>query len=126
MWERVADSWPRSGSVHNYAVCWSQILASERAVAEASQSATVDAHVVAPCPHDGGCPMDGTRAWCHFVQRFERGRLQQQVKALPGATLWGLMKIQNGVCSPCSDASGALVCQASPRLGSVALNIALN
>lgn len=28
--------------------------------------------------------MDGTRTWCHFVQRFERGRLQQQVKALPG------------------------------------------
>ena len=40
--------------------------------------------MVAPCPHDGGCPMDGTRTWCHFVQRFERGRLQQQVKTLPG------------------------------------------
>ena len=64
--------------------CCSQILGSERAAADAVQSAAVDAHVVAPCPHDGGCPMDGTRTWCHFVQRFVRGRLQQQVKALPG------------------------------------------
>ncbi len=71
----------------SHSTCCTQILGGERAVAEASQSATVDAHVVAPCPHDGGCPMDGTRTWCHFVQRFERGRLQQQVKALPGAML---------------------------------------
>ena len=40
--------------------------------------ATASAHVVAPCPHDGACPMEGTPSWCHFVQRFQvscrRGR----------------------------------------------------
>ena len=76
---------PDLGLCLGHSTFFSQILAGERAAAEASQAATVDAHVVAPCPHDGGCPMDGTRTWCHFVQRFERGRLQQQVKALPGA-----------------------------------------
>lgn len=30
------------------------------------------AHVLAPCPHDGGCPLSGGRAWCHFSQRFQR------------------------------------------------------
>ena len=34
------------------------------------------AHVVAPCPHDGPCPLLGRPAWCHFVQRFERTELQ--------------------------------------------------
>ena len=42
------------------------------------------AHVVAPCPHDGACPMDGTRSWCHFPQRFTRTRLQRSSKVLPG------------------------------------------
>jgi hypothetical protein len=38
------------------------------------------AHVVAPCAHDGPCPMDSAPAaagWCHFRQRFERTELQR-------------------------------------------------
>lgn len=42
------------------------------------------AHVVAPCPHDSGCPMDGTSSWCHFAQRFQRTALQKTSKILPG------------------------------------------
>jgi len=37
------------------------------------------AHVVAPCPHDGPCPLvapDG----CHFSQRLQRSRAHKQVK----------------------------------------------
>lgn len=34
------------------------------------------AHVLAPCPHDGACPLEGAATWCHFVQRFQRGPLQ--------------------------------------------------
>ena len=98
---------------------WSQILSAERAAAaaDADQSATVDAHVVAPCPHDGGCPMDGTRTWCHFVQRFERGRLQQQVKALPGepapssyAVLAHSVAILPGLPQPWCSAVSCWVC----------------
>ncbi|CAG8516268.1 1164_t:CDS:10 [Ambispora leptoticha] len=30
------------------------------------------AHVVAPCPHDGICPLMASRNWCHFSQRIQR------------------------------------------------------
>jgi len=39
-----------------------------------------ESSVVAPCPHDGACPMQGTQSWCHFVQRFERSSLQRVTK----------------------------------------------
>ncbi|KAL6784836.1 hypothetical protein ACKKBF_B03425 [Auxenochlorella protothecoides x Auxenochlorella symbiontica] len=38
------------------------------------------AHVLAPCPHDGACPLEGAATWCHFVQRFQRGPLQRAAK----------------------------------------------
>ena len=55
------------------------LAAQEAAVVQAQQqdgaaAASVDgAHVVAPCPHDGACPMAGRPSWCHFVQRFQVG-----------------------------------------------------
>ncbi|XP_070011541.1 uncharacterized protein [Nicotiana sylvestris] len=30
------------------------------------------AYIVAPCPHDGHCPLDNTGKYCHFVQRLQR------------------------------------------------------
>ena len=44
------------------------------------QAHTKGAHVVAPCAHDGVCPMDtpGQTAWCHFSQRVERRYLHRQ------------------------------------------------
>ncbi|KAL2641800.1 hypothetical protein R1flu_009387 [Riccia fluitans] len=44
------------------------------------------AFVVAPCSHEGRCPMDGLSTWCHFVQRLQRTSLQRITKrssALP-------------------------------------------
>jgi ribosomal protein RSM22 (predicted rRNA methylase) len=38
------------------------------------------AHVAAPCPHDGECPLAATD-WCHFSQRLPRSRAHKQVKA---------------------------------------------
>lgn len=38
------------------------------------------AFVVAPCPHDGQCPMDKTSNWCHFIQRLERTTSQRVSK----------------------------------------------
>jgi ribosomal protein RSM22 (predicted rRNA methylase) len=38
------------------------------------------AHVVAPCPHDGKCPLQPPD-WCHFTQRLQRSRAHQQLKA---------------------------------------------
>jgi ribosomal protein RSM22 (predicted rRNA methylase) len=38
------------------------------------------AHVVAPCPHDGECPLVAPD-WCHFTQRLPRSRAHKQLKA---------------------------------------------
>ena len=37
------------------------------------------AHVAAPCPHDGPCPL-ASPDWCHFAQRLQRSRAHKQVK----------------------------------------------
>ena len=37
------------------------------------------AHVTAPCPHDGLCPMIGSD-WCHFAVRLGRSPLHRDVK----------------------------------------------
>ena len=37
------------------------------------------AHVAAPCPHDGPCPL-APPDWCHFAQRLQRSRAHKQVK----------------------------------------------
>jgi len=38
------------------------------------------ARLIAPCPHEHGCPL-AAPDWCHFVQRLPRSRLHQQLKA---------------------------------------------
>lgn len=60
-----------------------QVLADMLQQAKAAGTAT-QAHVVAPCPHDGTCPMDSTGSWCHFSQRFQRSGLGIGAKTRPG------------------------------------------
>src|ERR1700681_2265964 len=38
------------------------------------------AHVAAPCPHDGACPL-AAPDWCHFTQRLPRSRAHKQLKS---------------------------------------------
>jgi len=38
------------------------------------------AHVAAPCPHDGACPLTAPD-WCHFTQRLPRSRAHKQLKS---------------------------------------------
>ncbi|GIL69358.1 hypothetical protein Vretifemale_262 [Volvox reticuliferus] len=48
------------------------------------------AHVVAPCPHDGTCPMLATkRHWCHFSQPLLLPRFMQQAMVLAGEKAQG-------------------------------------
>jgi ribosomal protein RSM22 (predicted rRNA methylase) len=60
-------------------------------------SGKMSAHVVAPCPHDGVCPMEGTRSWCHFSQRFERSGLQRVTKIRSDGGLARTYQVNGGV-----------------------------
>ncbi|CAN6294555.1 unnamed protein product [Urochloa humidicola] len=45
--------------------------------------------VVAPCPHDGRCPLENSDKYCHFVQRLERTSSQRAYKRSKGMPLRG-------------------------------------
>ncbi|KAK7243357.1 hypothetical protein RIF29_38150 [Crotalaria pallida] len=47
------------------------------------------AFVVAPCPHDGVCPLVKSGKFCHFVQRLERTSSQRAYKRSKGVPLRG-------------------------------------
>ena len=50
-----------------------------RIIALREQLIALGAHVAAPCPHDGKCPLHAPD-WCHFTQRLQRSRAHKQVK----------------------------------------------
>jgi ribosomal protein RSM22 (predicted rRNA methylase) len=51
----------------------------QRVIALRSQLIAAGAHVVAPCPHDGQCPLQPPD-WCHFTQRLPRSQAHKQIK----------------------------------------------
>jgi len=50
-----------------------------RIIAARKQLIAKGAHVAAPCPHDGQCPIQPPD-WCHFTQRLPRSRAHKQIK----------------------------------------------
>src|ERR1700722_19667559 len=50
-----------------------------RIIAVREQLIAAGAHVAAPCPHDGKCPLVA-QDWCHFTQRLPRSRAHKQIK----------------------------------------------
>jgi len=50
-----------------------------RIIAAREQLIALGAHVAAPCPHDGKCPLIAPD-WCHFAQRLPRLRAHKQIK----------------------------------------------
>ena len=50
-----------------------------RIMALRRQLIAAGAHVAAPCPHDGPCPLQAPD-WCHFTQRLQRSRAHKQMK----------------------------------------------
>jgi ribosomal protein RSM22 (predicted rRNA methylase) len=51
----------------------------ERIIALRAHLIEGGAHVAAPCPHDGACPLSAPD-WCHFAQRLPRLRAHIQIK----------------------------------------------
>jgi ribosomal protein RSM22 (predicted rRNA methylase) len=71
MWEKTRDTLlvVEPGTPAGYA----------RIIALRERVIALGAHVVAPCPHDGQCPLQPPD-WCHFTQRLQRSRAHKQVK----------------------------------------------
>jgi ribosomal protein RSM22 (predicted rRNA methylase) len=71
MWEKTRDTLlvVEPGTPAGYA----------RIIALRTQLVAAGAHVAAPCPHDGPCPL-AAPDWCHFTQRLQRSRAHKQVK----------------------------------------------
>jgi ribosomal protein RSM22 (predicted rRNA methylase) len=71
MWEKTRDTLlvVEPGTPAGYA----------RIIALREMLIAAGAHVAAPCPHDGPCPLVPPD-WCHFTQRLARSRAHKQVK----------------------------------------------
>ena len=71
MWEKTRDMLlvVEPGTPAGYA----------RIIALRERLIALGAHVAAPCPHDGQCPLQPPD-WCHFTQRLQRSRAHKQVK----------------------------------------------
>src|SRR5207245_4884657 len=71
MWEKTRDTLlvVEPGTPAGYA----------RIIALRGRLIAAGAHVAAPCPHDGQCPLHQPD-WCHFTQRLARSRAHKQVK----------------------------------------------
>ncbi len=71
MWEKTRDTLlvVEPGTPAGYA----------RIIALRGQLIATGAHVAAPCPHEGPCPL-AAPDWCHFTQRLQRSRAHKQVK----------------------------------------------
>src|SRR5438552_5850585 len=52
-----------------------------RIIALRAQLIADGAHVAAPCPHDGKCPLQAPD-WCHFTQRLQRSRAHKPIKGV--------------------------------------------
>lgn len=52
---------------------WSHLMEIRRQLSE------MGAHIAAPCPTEGACPLGGGD-WCHFTERIQRSKLHKRLK----------------------------------------------
>ncbi|XVF10354.1 hypothetical protein REPUB_Repub07fG0175600 [Reevesia pubescens] len=57
------------------------------------------AFIVAPCPHDGHCPLEKSGKYCHFVQRLQRTTSQRAYKVSPLFTYLSFVNLSRIPCN---------------------------
>lgn len=88
-----------------------------------SQLIGLGAHLLAPCPHAGECPMAAAGDWCHFSQRIERSSEHRHLKG--GALGYEDEKFSYVVAARdhCSPANGRIVRHPRKHSGHVQLTL---
>ncbi len=78
--------------------------------------------VLAPCPHNGTCPIEGTD-WCHFAARVNRSSLHRQIKG--GSLPYEDEKFSYVAAArfPAAPAAGRVVRHPQIRKGQVLLDL---
>ncbi|ONK81826.1 uncharacterized protein A4U43_C01F33260 [Asparagus officinalis] len=66
-----------------------EVSSDEMSIAVGTAALKNGAFVVAPCSHDGRCPLENSGKYCHFVQRLERTSSQRAYKRSKGEPLRG-------------------------------------
>lgn len=66
-----------------------EVFSDETSIAVGTATLEDGAFVVAPCSHDGRCPLENSDKYCHFVQRLERTSSQRAYKRSKGEPLRG-------------------------------------
>lgn len=66
-----------------------EVASDEKSIVVDVGASRNDAFVVAPCSHDGQCPLENSGKYCHFVQRIERTSSQRLYKRSKGEPLRG-------------------------------------
>ncbi|PKU69849.1 uncharacterized protein LOC110111282 [Dendrobium catenatum] len=66
-----------------------EVPSNEKSIVVDAGASRNNAYVVAPCSHDGRCPLENSGKYCHFVQRIERTSSQRTYKRSKGEPLRG-------------------------------------
>ncbi len=80
------------------------------------------AHIAAPCPHCGACPISGDD-WCHFTCRVSRTRLHKQLKGGDAPYEDEKFTYIAAVKSPCTPSAARILRHPKIESGKITLNL---
>lgn len=59
---------------------YERVMEARQQLLDLGGASETSSHVLAPCPHDGNCPLLNTKDFCHFSQRLQRPAYQRYIK----------------------------------------------
>ncbi|TIA86377.1 hypothetical protein E3P99_03693 [Wallemia hederae] len=98
----IIDRGTRSG--------YERVMEARQQLLDLGGTSESSSHVLAPCPHDGTCPLLNTKDFCHFSQRLQRPAYQRFIKKAKLGTedqKYSYVVIRRGQ-RPSSESSAAL------------------